>query len=300
MWHSKKTEAQAQVVYDTWYNSTTTFFLAAEGSRSSALPLLNVPTVKADDYLSTLGKGLLGLVEMYKRQPRGKWYVVVGDDVYVNGAHMSSLLSAFNPANAWCVTHAGQTIKHGFRMYGGAGIATSNGLTQALAKVLPAQYREQMRPPRGASGADTSKLHDLAFGAIMRRLNRKAESESASATDTEEGGVAPLKHLKITHADGFFSATPGFYLADKGRKDVPRGFSSAPASLHYVKGTYELRFLRFGRIGGCVAPRRHPSPTSPLPAASTCTQATTCGTSTSSRRGCASGTRRRPNRPAVA
>ena len=232
VWHSKKTEAQAQVVYDTWYNSTTTFFLAAEGSRSNALPLLNVPTVKADDYLSTLGKGLLGLVEMYKRRPQGKWYVVVGDDVYVNGAHMSSLLSAFNPANSWCITHAGRTVKHGFRMYGGAGIATSNSLTKTLAKTLPAQYEEQLRnharPPRGSSGADASKLHDLAFGAIMQRLNKAKSAKSGSS-------VPPLT---ITHADGFFSATPGFYLAEKGRKDVPRGFSPAPASLHYVKGAY--------------------------------------------------------------
>ena len=79
----------------------------------------------------------------------------------------------------------------------------------------------------------------------------------------------PLKNLKITHADGFFSATPGFYLADKGRKDVPRGFSSAPASLHYVKGTYELLFFPGALVGALrpVAIPPRPLPSLPPPRA---------------------------------
>ena len=90
----------------------------------------------------------------------GSRFVVLGDDVYLNGAHMASLLSAFNPANSWCITHAGRTVKHGFRIYGGAGIATSAGLTKTLAETLPQHYQDQLRnhARKGASGADASKV----------------------------------------------------------------------------------------------------------------------------------------------
>jgi len=54
--------------------------------RSSRFPpssLVIVDEAK-DDYLSTLPKGLLGLLGMYERFPTAKWFAVTGDDVFVD------------------------------------------------------------------------------------------------------------------------------------------------------------------------------------------------------------------------
>ena len=68
----------------------------------------NTQAEPRDDYTSTLGKGLHGLADMFRRFPSAKWYAVVGDDVFLDGGELARLLSAFDgEEEEWCFGEAG-------------------------------------------------------------------------------------------------------------------------------------------------------------------------------------------------
>ena len=53
----------------------------------------------------------------------------------------------------------------------------------------------------------------------------------------------------LTHSDGLFSQTPGFYLSKKGRVDVPRGLPTVVGTYHYIPGSY---MYHLGRWSVCI------------------------------------------------
>jgi len=57
----------------------------------------------ADDYRSTLGKGFLGLKKMVESDKHRdkKWFVIMGDDVYLHIPNLVNSLSAFDPEENW-------------------------------------------------------------------------------------------------------------------------------------------------------------------------------------------------------
>jgi ribosomal protein L37AE/L43A len=74
VWHCKRCEPQLEKVRDTWGGQLTTVYLAsAIGARGSKFKDLIITNEPKDDYLSTLGKGLLGLKHMYEMHPDKKW-----------------------------------------------------------------------------------------------------------------------------------------------------------------------------------------------------------------------------------
>jgi hypothetical protein len=55
-----------------------------------------------DDYFSTLGKGFLGLKRMFQDKHKDKkWFVVMGDDVFLHVENLVTALSAFDPDEVW-------------------------------------------------------------------------------------------------------------------------------------------------------------------------------------------------------
>lgn len=74
VWHCKKCEPQLLKVRETWGPRLTTVYLAsAVGAQGSSFEDLLITSEPKDDYLSTLGKGLLGLKHMYEQFPNKKW-----------------------------------------------------------------------------------------------------------------------------------------------------------------------------------------------------------------------------------
>lgn len=74
VWHCKKCEPQLNKVRDTWGRRFTTVYLASSvGAKGSKFNDLLITSEPKDDYLSTLGKGFMGLKHMYEKFPNKKW-----------------------------------------------------------------------------------------------------------------------------------------------------------------------------------------------------------------------------------
>lgn len=240
VWHCRACERQLASVERSWGQRVTTRYLASTpaatpGARSALLPEASVVNTgeAADNYLSTLGKGLLGLKRMYEELPTHKWFGVFGDDVFVHADNLADALSAFDPDEEWCFSQAGPHPRHGFRAFGGAGIITSRALTRRLAPLLEPWLRSTE-----SAGSKNGRLHDVAFGRLLAAAK------------------APLAHL-----DGLFSQPPGFYLSAQGSADVPRGLPVLAASFHYIRAGYMEHLDRLCH-GVCFACRPPPPPPS--------------------------------------
>ena len=88
VWHCLRCETQLQAVADTWAPRLTTVYLASAKAVAAGSPFLKrhrervIDTGETEDnYLSTLGKGLVGLRLMHARFPRHKWFGIFGDDL---------------------------------------------------------------------------------------------------------------------------------------------------------------------------------------------------------------------------
>ena len=142
IWHSILSEHRIRWIAESWYSPGNVVLLAAAPRHDGAftlgerrIPLL-VTGAPTDDYLGTLQKGLLGLAEMLRVYPQKKWFIIVGDDTFVRLDRLAHSLSALDSSEDHCVGE-GQIINktwwRGFRLNGGAGIATSVALTRKLA-----------------------------------------------------------------------------------------------------------------------------------------------------------------------
>ena len=57
-----------------------------------------------DDYFSTLGKGFLGLKLMFEGKHKDKkWFIIMGDDVFLQTENLLTSLSAYDPEQVWYV-----------------------------------------------------------------------------------------------------------------------------------------------------------------------------------------------------
>ena len=82
VWHSKGTEHRLRWLLDSWYDPDKVVFLGQYENSSRCVPIVG-SDADADDFLSTLTKGLVGLQKMFDEHPHKKWFVVLGDDTYV-------------------------------------------------------------------------------------------------------------------------------------------------------------------------------------------------------------------------
>ena len=89
----------------------------ASGSTSSktSLPpdkMIFVDTRQhADGYVSTLAKGLLGLREMLHKFPTAKWYVIAGDDNFIDASNLADMVSSFDPDQEWCAQYSVNLVR---------------------------------------------------------------------------------------------------------------------------------------------------------------------------------------------
>jgi|MDSY01.1.fsa_nt_gb hypothetical protein len=95
---SEGTMDRVQPIARTWKDRVSTVFLGA--TQHKKYDIL-VTGVNRDDYRSTLGKGFLGLHEMFRKYPDMKWYGLFDDDCFVNADGLVSALSAFDPKEKW-------------------------------------------------------------------------------------------------------------------------------------------------------------------------------------------------------
>jgi len=170
-----------------------------------------------DDYLSTLGKGLVGLQLMFQKFPDHAWFAIVGDDVLVRPFALTDSLSAFDPEQPWAFSQAAPHARHGFRAFGGAGIITSRACTRQLANQLGPWAAQTNK-----HGNSNDRLHDVAFVRLLAKQGM------------------PLPPLMLSNLNGLFSQPPGFYLNSAlGAKDL--GASGMPlraGTFHYVREGY--------------------------------------------------------------
>ena len=76
---------------------------------------------------------------------RKRWYIIVGDDTYVNIRNTANILSAFDPARPWVMSEVTNITRHwykGLRMNGGAGIVTSRSFVTKIRKFIPGIVRQ--------------------------------------------------------------------------------------------------------------------------------------------------------------
>ena len=226
VWHSERFAHRLRWILESWYDPVSVVFLAqrngtvpappgwraaAAGATAgtAAAPPAPPPAVvevlgtgaPADDYLGTLQKGLLGLQLMFERHPDRQWYLIVGDDVYVDLDALAHALSALDPDAEHCVSE-GEILAtqwyDGFRLNGGAGLATSHALTRRLAAGALRAWAAESFATRTQLTAAKKQLgpryyfgmHDLYFGAKLFELGKN-----------------------LTHAEGLFSQALGFYGA---------------------------------------------------------------------------------------
>ena len=95
---SEGTMDRIQPIARTWKDRISTVLLGAKLHKKYEIL---VTGVNRDDYRSTLGKGFLGLHEMFKQYPNMKWYGLFDDDCFVNADGLVSALSAFDPNEKW-------------------------------------------------------------------------------------------------------------------------------------------------------------------------------------------------------
>ena len=90
VWHSKGTEHRLRWLLDSWYNPDNVVFLGQYEESSACVPIVG-SDADADDFLSTLTKGLVGLQKMFKEHPHKKWFIILGDDTYVSSSSYHSV-----------------------------------------------------------------------------------------------------------------------------------------------------------------------------------------------------------------
>lgn len=224
---------RAPVARQSWGGWLPTVFL---GHRKLRQVDVMVTGVKNDDYTSTLGKGFLGLLQMYKQFPNKKWYALVDDDVFVVPYEWVRALSAFNPNEPWVFSQCSWS-GNWWRLFGGAGIVLSQGVLAKLGPKLQEAYNRLFNrniddarplrilvPPKGFSSPNIpARRHQLLDVSLPRYINALG--------------------IRYHHLDGLYSQGPGFYLGtDPGRKDLQRmgGMTQFPLSFHYARGDFVL------------------------------------------------------------
>ena len=95
---SEGTLHRVDAISKSWKDRVSTVFLGAKKNKNYNIL---VTGVNRDDYRSTLGKGFLGLHEMFRQYPNMKWYGLFDDDCFVNTDALVSALSAFDPSETW-------------------------------------------------------------------------------------------------------------------------------------------------------------------------------------------------------
>ena len=224
VWHARRTEPRLRWILDSWgFGRRNVVFLGQADDSSACLPVLGTGAPK-DDFQSTLHKGLMGLARMYDEHPEKKWYVVVGDDTYVNLRNLARVFSAFDAARPWCISEVTNISKYwykGLRMNGGAGVATSRAFVAKLRPLLP-RLVETLAAEAAAGRKRLLNMHDLVFGNLTWSLG-----------------------LNVTHADGLYSQSPIYYQSIDGpgqmvhrRSHLSSGLVSRPGVLHYVTGPF--------------------------------------------------------------
>ena len=201
----------------------------AQGQTSLPNSSMIYTAAKKDDYGSTLEKGLLGLRGLVEKFPDAKWYMVLGDDVFLDAPNMAHALSAFNPDEEWCLAQC-NAMSFGaermvggtyWRIFGGAPIITSRALTHRLVPFL-SSYNDLLKTKQGIN--IPHHAHDLHFTKIMQ---------------LEGGGPH-----RITHLDGIYSLASGPYLGcPEGRskpQNIPPTEPTCPRERRFLpKGTMQ-------------------------------------------------------------
>ena len=91
-----------------------------------------------DDYLSSVPKFFLGILDMYNTYPNTAWYYIAGDDTFVVVDHLLDRLAPFDASQALYVG-GHLDFRRGLNFLGGgAGIIFSNGLMKILQNKLVA------------------------------------------------------------------------------------------------------------------------------------------------------------------
>ena len=129
---SESTMSRIKPILASWFGRIHTVLLGAKPHKGFDIMITGV---NRDDYRSTLGKGFLGLVEMYKKYPDKKWYGLLDDDCFCNALGLVTALSAFDSSQPWSFSQSG-FAKSNWRLFGGAGIIISHGMLREMAPHL--------------------------------------------------------------------------------------------------------------------------------------------------------------------
>ena len=274
VWHSVKTAPRIRWILDSWQASNANVvFLGDKSEPGSCIPNLLATNAGADDFLSTLHKGLVGLQMMLDAYPTKKWFVILGDDTYVDFPNLAEILSAFDSELPYCISEGGfqdRNWYNGFRLNGGAGIITSRKLTQAVYSSMRrvATYFSKERKKL----ADDKEQH----GIVTRWMQR----HFFSMHDLVFGNITWAHGFDLTHTEGIYSQNPRFYMP--GSRAVMPGRDAKeerklgqetlrnnsldghlypfPGTFHYITGPFQpWLHIVFSATRQCAHPMRNAS-----------------------------------------
>ena len=158
---SEGTISRAKPILASWSGRIHTVFLGAKPHKGFDIMITGV---NRDDYRSTLGKGFLGLVEMYKKYPDKKWYGLLDDDCFCNANGLVTALSAFDSTQPWSFSQSG-FAKSNWRLFGGAGIIISHGMLREMSPHLT----KLVSVPSSAPTEPDDSCHVHTHPIILRR-----------------------------------------------------------------------------------------------------------------------------------
>ena len=252
IWHSVKTAPRLRWVLDSWHSTSNVVFLGDKNESESCLPNLYGTHAGADDFLSTLHKGLVGLQMMFDAHPKKKWFIILGDDVYVDLPNLAEILSAFDSEQPHCLSEGGFQDRNwysGFRLNGGAGIMTSRKLTEgvydSMRRVADYFTRERKKL------ADEKEVH----GIVTRWMQR----HFFSMHDLVFANISWAHGFNVSHVEGIYSQNVRFYMP--GSKNLMPGKDAVqerrlgqlnlrnytlnsklypfPGTFHYISGPFQ-------------------------------------------------------------
>jgi hypothetical protein len=244
LWHSLATEDRLPPLLDTWGKDARIVLLGSEAGVQGteryrmnqvlgSNPLLLNTGMVEDDYFSTLGKAFIGLRMMVEMFPDASWFVIAGDDNYVNMPEFLKLLSAFDPSEKLALTRMVHRRDVGCKVAGGAGIITSRAMTKALAPELESFFQEMYDRAKGDVKRlpQEDKFHDMAFQRMV-----------------EERG------WQFVHLDSLMHEPPGFYFHPQKGSRQSLLSQKTPSLFHFVPGDYLRHLSKLVKTKRCLPP----------------------------------------------